>query len=64
MYDDIEYLTNLNKKLRAEVDHKKNIVRHLQYKLSPVRRFVKPGGLSFRREDCYEACILFLYMLL
>ena len=21
MYDDVEYLTNLNKKLRAEVDH-------------------------------------------
>ena len=25
MYDDVEYLTDLNKRLRAEVDHKRNI---------------------------------------
>ena len=47
MYDDVEYLTNLNKKLRAEVDHKKNIVRHLQCKLSTVKKICQARRLEF-----------------
>ena len=47
MYDDVEYLTNLNKKFRAEVDHKKNIIRHLQYKLSTVKKICQARRLEF-----------------
>ena len=49
MYDDVEYLTNLNKKLKTEVDHKKNIIRHLQHKLFRVKNICQ----STSESRCY-----------